>query len=142
MQLDAQTIKTIDEVAIRLSPKFNQLPGYSLEDIQQECRVWCLELLQRNLFDANRGPLMHYLVRHVRRRLLNLRRDRLIRADAPCKPCHNGSPCTDGHFCEAYERWRKNEAAKLHVRKPSSMDVVDDGCMTEPSTAEVDAYIS
>lgn len=50
---------------------------YTIEDIQQEIWVMCLDALSR--YNPETGPLKHFLNSHVSNRLKNLKRDRYFR---------------------------------------------------------------
>lgn len=50
---------------------------FDVEDIAQEIRTWCFEVLDR--YDESRGPLDRFLRSHVHNRVCNLRRNRLVR---------------------------------------------------------------
>lgn len=63
---------------------------YSVEDIRQEIRVFCLEAMPR--FDRSRD-LKKFLYVHAYRRLINLQRNKLQRNDPPCIRCHTGNSC-------------------------------------------------
>ena len=147
MEVTNEQLKVIEHVAAILAPKFVAIPGYDIDDIMQECRIYALELVAKNTYDASRGPFENYCMTHVRRRLLNLQRDHLARpnSDSPCracqeKPCPQAAESGDKH-CKPYKRWFDGQQNKLRVRRPQSIDYARDDVFTEPSTTEVDAEI-
>src|SRR5947208_703774 len=82
---EAQVVEAIEKAVGMLAPSF-AFGIYDVEDIRQEARIFAIEALPR--YDGVR-PLENFLYSHVKNRLINLRRDKFRRADAPCKACHS-----------------------------------------------------
>lgn len=114
---EAQVLAAIEKTAAILSPSF-VFGCYDLDDIKQEARQACLLALAK--YDPSR-PLENFLYTHVRNRLINLKRNKFRRTDAPCKQCHSGEPCEDGSFCKVYERWVVRNDTKANLMRPSEL---------------------
>jgi DNA-directed RNA polymerase specialized sigma24 family protein len=104
---------------------------FDLEDIKQEARLFALEALPR--YDPRPGPdgkptrpLENFVCRHVKNRLLNMRRNLLRRADPPCSICHRAQGGStehpDGQICKKYAAWKKRNDAKASLMSPSFLD--------------------
>lgn len=113
-------VAAIDHVVKMLSPHFH-VPGMSREDVAQEGRLICLELVRSGKYDGQR-PLPNFLFVHLRNRYRNLLR-RIRRGDSPCDACHRGEPCgADGKVCEKYAVWWARQESKWKVASPMSYD--------------------
>lgn len=92
-----------------------------------------------NKFDPAKGPLEHWLNRLISYRLINLRRDLLLRWSRPCiggwnargKTCvHNlgGDACEitstnkQCEQCPIYADWKKGREHQLHLKSPVALD--------------------
>lgn len=134
---EAQVLEAIEQAVDPIAQSFTFGP-YAIEDVKQEGRVYALEALPRydpGGFDMNGFPLRplpNFLRRHVKYRLINLRRDKLKRADPPCHICHRASgdgptEHEDGQLCEKYLTWKKRQERKAALmwgtQKESASDV-------------------
>ncbi len=129
---ESQIVAIIDRQVALISPSFAF--GYiSQEDVAQEARVFAIELLNKGTFDPQR-PLENYLFVHLKRRLINMHRNLVRRADAPCKECHSGTPCQGKHYCKKYEEWFKRNNDKSNLIRPLDINHVSDE--HEPRTHE------
>lgn len=119
---EEQVVSAINKCSDILSSQF-RFGYYDEDDIRQECFVEAIKLLNKGKFDSSR-PLENYLFRHLKRRCLNLWRDKKMRADAPCRICHTGEGCENGQFCRKYQIWHKRNSDKSNLLKP--MPIQDD----------------
>lgn len=142
---EADVLEAIGKAADILAPSF-AFGCYDEDDIRQQCFIYAFELLEKGTYDASR-PLANYIYTHVRRRLLNFRRDKFRRSDPPCPKCHAGTPCKDaaaGEVCAKYKYWSERNQAKANICNPLALDNVCDERerrTKSPSTAEEDAEI-
>lgn len=106
---------------------------YERDDISQMVRMFAIEALPR--YEPRVGPdgvptrpLVKFLYRHTRNRLLNHYRDKCQRNDPPCALCHQGrhEEHPDGEVCVNYRKWRKRNKTKAHLLTPSRVDTVAD----------------
>lgn len=93
---------------------------YDVDDIKQFGRMKAIELMNGGAYDPSK-PLENFIYTHVKRRLLNLRRNLNMRSDPPCKACHAGEHCTPGG-CAKYESWRKRNVSKANLMRPVEME--------------------
>lgn len=122
---EADVLAAIDHVAVRLA-KSMSFGYFAPDDIRQEARIYALELLRKGTYDPSR-PLVGYLFTHVKRRLLNLRRNKLFRNDPPCRACADGNHCTGSGPCRAQAEWEQRNARKATL-------------MNSGVTAEAESY--
>jgi hypothetical protein len=117
---EAEVTEEVTRVVDTVSPTF--VFGYlALEDVKQIAWQFAIELLNKRTYDPGK-PLANYLYVHVKRRLLNMRRDLLRRSDPPCRECHNGGSCRGGGWCERYEAWVSRNNAKANLMEPLGFD--------------------
>ena len=117
---EGQVLEVIEKVVGILSNKF-RFGYYSIDDLKQEGRLFCLEALSR--FDPNKGfTLDNFLYRHVRNRFINFKRDNYKRNESPCLKC----PFFDKKFknsknqCTAFDEKLDCELWALFVSKNKS----------------------
>lgn len=107
---------------------FHGYAYFSTEDLQQEGACFALEAIAKGKFDASR-PLANYLFCHIRNRLINLRRDKFCRNDAPCMSCHDSLPHhtshPDGEYCEAYQKWLDRKIRKQNVLRATPLETME-----------------
>jgi hypothetical protein len=116
---EAEFLAVAEKLTGMLYSRFGKVHG-DRDDFHQQVCVWCLEAAGR--YDPALGPLSAYLHRHVRNRCLNALRDRVQRADPPCRTCHAGAPCgAAGQLCKRYAAWRKRNDLKANLFRPRSM---------------------
>lgn len=93
---------------------------YSVDDIRQEIRVFCLEAMPR--YDRER-LLKNFLYVHAYKRLINLQRNKLQRNDPPCAICHAGETTCQKNaeeVCDRYMGWLKRNASKKSLAQPGT----------------------
>lgn len=130
MQLTAEQekefLESIAKIKKLLVRKYT-FPGYTVEDISQQIYVFALEAMEK--FETGR-PMVGFLYKAVKTRLINFKRDFFVRNDPPCMKCHatydkGGTPPHRAkRFCPKYLRWRsRNDARyKLHTAKQVDED--------------------
>lgn len=98
---------------------------YDIDDIRQEAWAFALEAMPR--YDPTR-PLGNFVYRHIRNRLLNLKRNKHRRNDPPCMLCHRGHQHEhpDGEVCVAYRRWKRRNDTKANLARPGGFEGVAD----------------
>lgn len=104
------------------------------EDFSQQVVVWSLEALPA--YQPGR-PLEGFLLSNARNRALNYYRDHVSRRDPPCRACHDGTPCDEGHHCEQYAKWLERNRTKANLSRPVGIEAVMG--LTKPSSVEPDA---
>lgn len=88
------------------------------DDLAQEGRIEALACLPK--FDHTKNPkltsmrdkLAAFVFQHVKRRLLNRKRDLFRRADAPCPQCQAQAPHEETRACRLYVRWAETQNSK------------------------------
>jgi DNA-directed RNA polymerase specialized sigma24 family protein len=134
---EASVLEAIEKVVNILAPNF-AFGIYDEEDIKQEGRVFAMQCLSR--YDGIR-PLENFLYRHVKNRLINLKRNKFHRSDAPCEVCHRAvgrvTEHASGEFCEKYLQWRHRNAAKASLMRPVELEVCPNG-YAQPVTVDQD----
>jgi hypothetical protein len=122
-----EVLATIEYCADRVGQRF-QFAYFDDDDIKQSASLFALEALAAGGYDPSR-PLANFLYSHMVKRVLNLRRDKLVRCDPPCRSCHEGDFCTGGwQPCPRYARWaeRNKSKASLAGSTPQRGDGPDD----------------
>jgi hypothetical protein len=123
-----------------LAPQFAFGP-YGVEDIEQEGYRIVLEVLDRGGYDSSR-PFENFIYVHLKNRLINFRRDRYRRADAPCRRCHAGDFCTGAREpCPRYAAWAARNEAKANLLRPMSFDPCCDEVHRQCPPAAEDATL-
>jgi hypothetical protein len=134
---ESDFLAAVDKTARLLSRAFS-FGCYDPVDIRQEVGVYAVELMKKGKYDHSR-PLDAYILSHCRRRLINLRRDKLTRAD-PCPRCHAGDPCgPDGTVCEVYARWAARNRAKAALARPVDLGEVPPDRVPRTGESDVEA---
>lgn len=128
---EEETLDIIERVVVKLAPSF-VFGAYSLEDIKQESRIYCLESLHK--YDSSR-PLANFLHTVLKRKLLNLWRNKYQRNNPPCKYCHAAAVknklniCQqaklDGTLlCDRYSKWYDKNIVKRNIVRPVDLNNV------------------
>jgi hypothetical protein len=117
---EADVLQAIERACEHI-PRRLLFPGVTEDDLRQEARMYCIELLGKGKYDGRR-PLANYLFTHVRRRLLNKKRNEYHRYDAPCATCYAGTPCSPGGFCPKFVAWKKRQDLRARIRQPQVLD--------------------
>lgn len=105
---------------------------YDPEDIRQECFCFAIKALPK--FDPSKSQLSTFLSNHIKRRLINLRRDKLTRKQTPCVKCQQCQTDAERNSCKRYRRWQKRNGLKR-----SLMESIDIESSTEGSNDEENA---
>ena len=119
-------ILAVVEEAIRIVNPRQSFSYYDPDDLKQECRIWCLQVLHK--YDENRGSLRTFLIHHIKNRLINLRRDRVERHTPPCAMCdNNNGECKlydDMACCEKWQKWILRNTAKKSLAEPYDVEKI------------------
>lgn len=107
---EEEFLETVEKVVNRLAHKF-RFGFYDIDDIKQEATVIAIESLEK--YDSAR-PLENFLSVHLRRRLINLKRNIYY-----CR-----KPDTDDP--QKLDLWEKTNAAKQNLICPINIGNVDD----------------
>jgi DNA-directed RNA polymerase specialized sigma subunit len=123
-----KVLEIINVVVRYLAPAF-KFGYYDVDDMKQEGRCFCLEALSD--FDMSRSTqtdpalaLMTFFKVHVRRRFINLRRDKFERVEPPscdCRLCEEDS--SERLDCPKYSAWVRRNMAKRSLVEP--LDVTE-----------------
>ncbi len=119
---ETEIITAIDKVAGRLSLKF-AFACYTADDLKQQCFVWSIENLHK--YEPGR-PLENFLQVVLKNKLRNLKRDKLRRAEVPCKPCNDGTFCSDLGPCTRHLEWSRKNKTKSDIMYPVHLDAIDE----------------
>ncbi len=115
---EAEVMADIEHVVEFIAPKF--VFGYfDVDDIKQEARIECVNLLAKEKFDENR-QLRNYLYRHLQFRLINLHRNLQFRNEPPCKECAAGRTCgpEGSATCAKHASWLSRNQLKCNLMNP------------------------
>ena len=118
--------KTEEEVLAAIERSVNLLAKtfpfgfYDIDDIKQHGRMEAVKLMNDGRYDPKK-PLENFIYTHIKNRYLNLRRNLLMRSDAPCKACHSGQCCTPGG-CAKYLTWQRRNLRKASLMRPVEME--------------------
>ncbi len=130
---EAEVLEAIERAVATLAP-LHIFGHLDLDDLKQYGRLFALQALEKEVYDPSR-PLENFLYTHIKNRFLNLKRDKLKRADAPCKTCHHGTFCTGTNApCERYERWSRRNRAKQQLMNRAAPSEPDESPATSVST--------
>lgn len=130
---EAEVLDAIEK-AVRLLASSFVFGYYDIDDIRQQARLFGFQALDK--YDPSR-PLANFIYVHIRNRLVNFKRDRLRRNDAPCLACREGRYCgPDGEPCKRFADWRTRNNAKANLMRPVGLDHVSDD--KESATRSVD----
>lgn len=145
MDITNKELDTINKVAKNLSPFF-AFGYYDIEDIEQEIRLICLQVLEN--FDGSKKAdgLYCYLFAHARNMLIDLRRLKLGRTISPCKSCvhNNEGVCTkhdDITECQRYKTKVENNNKKKAIINPQPLDPEQVPILYDLATTIDNAYI-
>jgi DNA-directed RNA polymerase specialized sigma24 family protein len=119
---EQEFLRVVDKLASRMARRFAFGP-YSPEDLAQQCVVWALESMDK--YDPAR-PLENFLQVHLKRRLLNLRRNKLKRTEIPCRECHDKGHHGDGVKCDRYLEWESRNLSKLNIMFPLDLAAINE----------------
>lgn len=103
-----ELIVEAEKIAKRIARSFS-FGYYTPEDISQEIFIMCMEAYAS--YDGKR-KLSNFLYSHCRNRLINLKRNKFWRAEAPCKKCASGNFCEPPKGCNKHLTWLKINSSK------------------------------
>jgi DNA-directed RNA polymerase specialized sigma24 family protein len=137
-------LQTIENVVKRLAKKFS-FPGFDPDDIAQEGRIMAMDALPR--YKAEMGPLVNFLTTHVRRRLINLKRNHYRRTDPPCLECYHCDQegrrpehHDENGYCQNYLRWRSRNDRRACLAASCEANANDEQTAT-PDNASTDVEV-
>lgn len=114
-----QVMAAIEKIVNILAPNF-KFGYYDVEDIKQEARIFGMNVMKH--YDEGR-PLENFLYKHIKNRLINLKRDKYCRPKPPCLTCaENIEGCDNGQPCARYLKWLKRNQAKKHLLAPLDIE--------------------
>lgn len=90
---------------------------YDVDDIKQHGRLEAIKVLGKKKYDPSR-PFENFIYSHIKKRYINLRRDKFRRSDPPCRPCHAGEWCNGSNACEKYRVWKARNDSKANLMRP------------------------
>lgn len=140
---EQEFLQVIDNISQKLAKKF-KFAYFEIDDIKQEIYYWAIRGLEG--YD-NVRPLENFLYRHVKNRLINLKRDRYQRPGEPCLKCPEHDPkglvslsqCKlfcDKNQCQIYQEWKDRNLAKKNIVSPIDITIINDE--NEQNTRAVD----
>jgi hypothetical protein len=136
---EKEVLEAIERTVSSLAPQF-VFGFYDVDDIKQQGRIYCLELLDKGKYDPARD-LAAYLYRHCQRRLLNYKRDRFHRTDPPCRRCAGGDHCSPSGKCDKQVEWEKRNGAKANLMRPLDLTNAGEKSDHRSSDAETEVEI-
>lgn len=144
MEMNAETLKTIQTVISRLANKY-RFGYHSVEDLKQEAFIMAAEGLEK--YDGKR-PLENFLYIHVKNRLSNFKRDNYERLDKPCLKCPLNAyikcedKCTaynEKEECQLYAKWVIRNQSKKNIMQP--VDIGDSQVLSPSTVSEVEEEV-
>lgn len=96
---------------------------YDPADIAQECYVFAIDALPK--YDTNKGSLYTFLSVHIKRRLLNLRRNKLARPQLPCLDCQACETEEERLRCQKYLKYKKRNDRKRSLMESAELNDFD-----------------
>src|SRR5689334_18040183 len=95
------------------------------EDIKQQGTLFALEAIAKGSYDPTK-PLDNFIYSHIKNRLINFKRDKFKRNDAPCIKCFEADrlceqPTHNGEFCDRYLQWRKRNVSRQNLMNPTDI---------------------
>ncbi len=132
---EKQVLDAIEKAVRILAPKY-VFGTVEEDDLKQEGRLEAILALNKKvksedgtlvpMYDPSR-PLENFIYTVVNSRLLNYKRNKFTRSDTPCKPCHQGNPCSgNGSPCHKYTEWFERNRIKTNIHSPLGIDNVAD----------------
>lgn len=113
---EQQVIDIINGILDVLSPQY-KFGYYDIDDIRQEGFIFAIEVIKK--YNKSRGSLVTFLWTHIKNRLINLKRDKLVRPYSPCScnDCLNGN----SNNCKRYQKWLVNNTAKKSLAETNEL---------------------
>jgi DNA-directed RNA polymerase specialized sigma24 family protein len=123
---EKEVVDVIAKVSSSLAKKF-KFGYFGIDDMRQQATLFALQGMEK--YDENR-PLENFLYRHVKNRLINFKRDKLRRSDAPCLDCHNAidghTKHPDGAYCDKYISWQRRNTSKQNIMNAVDITNIND----------------
>ena len=119
-------LKTIQKVARAIAPRYT-FGYYDKEDIEQECIIESIEVLDK--YDETIGSLENFLYTHLHNRMKNFLRKHYYRKTFTCIHCQGKDSS-----CEYCQRRRWRFAVKKHLIEPIDIDNIN--CNNEKNAYE------
>lgn len=140
---EEQVVAAIDKVVESLAAKF-RFGYYDIQDMKQEARIAAIELINTKKYDTSR-PLENFLYIHVRRRLINFKRDKYKRSEPPCISCvfydklckKSTNQCVEYENkddCKKYSNWIGRNKAKQGLMHPVDISSIFDERLSAKSS--------
>lgn len=127
---EEEFVAVVGRIARVLAPQF-RLANEDVDDLGQQCIVWCLEALPKYRPEVGKAAsgLSGFLFMACRNRCKNRLRDSCSRNDPPCKVCADaadgrGKGHESGVECKAYRRWRERNGRKSSLNRPRGLAVI------------------
>jgi len=121
---ESEVLEAIERQVEAVSPSF-AFGYWGVEDVKQEARKFALEVLEK--YDPSR-PLDNFLYRHIKNRLINLKRDKFRRPEAACPSCAAGNYCVVDNGmstpCKRHQELVSRNRAKAGLMRPMGMESV------------------
>jgi len=129
---EAKILEIMEVVVNYLAPSF-KFGYFDIDDMKQEGRVFCIECLPdfditRSSHDDVNRALLNFFKVHVRRRFINLRRNKFERVEPPtckCDLCISDSP--NRLDCHKYDSWVRRNLSKRSLVESFNVDDVYTG---------------
>lgn len=127
----------MSDVARLLAGRFS-FGIYDADDLEQDIYLWAYDALEK--YEPARARLFNFVYTVARRKLVNLRRDKLERPSPPCYDCPINAYCAESGLCSAYAaddlesctyyaQWRRRNIAKRSLMEsPHISEVVVNSC--------------
>lgn len=127
---EEEVVRDIEKVVKEFSKTY-AFGYFDNDDIMQQARMEAIIKLPKYKSVSKSGkpqPLANFLYTVMKRKILNLRRDKYKRNDPPCRLCHNGrhNEHLDGKVCRKYQIWRKTNSTKANLTRPLTLDGVSE----------------
>jgi hypothetical protein len=119
---EQQIVNIITDIGNKIAPNFT-FGYYDKDDIKQEIFIFGLEALKR--FKPDKGELSSFLSKHIKNRLLNLKRDKVARHsnDIPCNDCESKTDDCDRDSCSIFYEWVRRNAIKRSLMQPAHLGI-------------------
>lgn len=135
-----EVLASIERVVRLVCPSFAFGP-HGIDDVMQVGRMEGFLLLKKGKFNPAKGRLEAYLIRHISRRMKNLRRSLWRSDDVGCRECYaqwergNAEGCgADSRECKRFARWLDTQSAKVRLANAVPLEI-EDSAFEIPDTA-------
>lgn len=127
---EEEVLAAIEQVLNSLSYKWT-FTYYDVDDLKQEGFILAMKALQSGKYDPSR-PLIPFLYTHLKRRFINLKRDKYQRYETPCKSCVFYDKVKDHcnafdhrEECDKWSSWQRRNESKKNIASPIDISVID-----------------